>query len=181
MEEPTVGSEFAGYRIEDFAGQGGMGVVFRATQIALRRPVALKLISPELAGDADFRAIHTSLQTPLRGGDHLRNGVRRRRVPRRAQARPTQVRQRLAGGRYALGVAATWAGSFAGFGADRITARAPCLGTKVIPLRTPLSGRRRAGARSVRSITRRTTTFISNSAKLAPMQRRMPPPKGSQV
>ena len=33
-----------------------MGVVYRATQLALDRPVALKVIAPDLAGDADFRA-----------------------------------------------------------------------------------------------------------------------------
>src|SRR5262245_1812491 len=32
-----------------------MGVVYRATELALDRPVALKLIAPELAGDAAFR------------------------------------------------------------------------------------------------------------------------------
>jgi Protein kinase domain len=32
-----------------------MGVVYRATELALDRPVALKLIAPELAGDAVFR------------------------------------------------------------------------------------------------------------------------------
>jgi hypothetical protein len=32
-----------------------MGVVYRATELALDRPVALKLIAPELAGDASFR------------------------------------------------------------------------------------------------------------------------------
>jgi serine/threonine protein kinase len=32
-----------------------MGVVFRATQIALQRPVALKAIAPELATDSDYR------------------------------------------------------------------------------------------------------------------------------
>jgi serine/threonine protein kinase/DNA-binding beta-propeller fold protein YncE len=50
-----VGSEFAGYRIEAIAGEGGMGRVYRATQIALDRPVALKVIVPELAGDGAFR------------------------------------------------------------------------------------------------------------------------------
>jgi serine/threonine protein kinase len=49
------GATFAGCRIEDVAGRGGMGVVFRATQIALQRPVALKAIAPELAADEGFR------------------------------------------------------------------------------------------------------------------------------
>ena len=56
MPDLPAGSVFSGYRIEDVAGQGGMGVVYRATQIALRRPVALKLIVPELADDVGFRA-----------------------------------------------------------------------------------------------------------------------------
>ena len=50
-----IGNEIAGYRIDAVVGRGGMGVVYRATEIALDRPVALKLIAPELAGDARFR------------------------------------------------------------------------------------------------------------------------------
>ena len=53
--ELQAGSVFAGYRIEGFAGQGAMGVVYRASQIALERQVALKLIVPELADDVSFR------------------------------------------------------------------------------------------------------------------------------
>ena len=49
------GSTFAGYRIEAEAGRGGMGIVYRATQIALGRPVALKLIAADFAGDRSFR------------------------------------------------------------------------------------------------------------------------------
>jgi serine/threonine protein kinase len=52
---PDVGTQLAGYRIDGVLGRGGMGVVFRATELALDRPVALKLIAPELAGDASFR------------------------------------------------------------------------------------------------------------------------------
>ena len=52
---PDVGTQFAGYRIEGVVGRGGMGVVFRATELALDRPVALKLIAPELTGDDSFR------------------------------------------------------------------------------------------------------------------------------
>ncbi len=49
------GSTFAGCRLEAIAGRGGMGVVFRATQLALQRPVAVKAIAPEFAADKDYR------------------------------------------------------------------------------------------------------------------------------
>jgi streptogramin lyase len=54
---PTLheGDEFAGHRIMGIAGRGGMGVVYRALQLDLDRPVALKLIAPQLAEDPDFR------------------------------------------------------------------------------------------------------------------------------
>jgi len=49
------GAMFAGYRIESVVGRGGMGVVYRATDLSLERPVALKLVAPELAEDDQFR------------------------------------------------------------------------------------------------------------------------------
>ena len=49
------GTEFAGHLIDTVAGRGGMGVVYRATQMALERVVALKLIIPELADDPSLR------------------------------------------------------------------------------------------------------------------------------
>ena len=50
------GSTLAGYRVEALIGRGGMGVVYRATDLSLERPVALKLIAPELAQDERFRS-----------------------------------------------------------------------------------------------------------------------------
>lgn len=50
------GVTFAGYRVESLVARGGMGVVYRATDLSLMRPVALKLIAPELAEDARFRS-----------------------------------------------------------------------------------------------------------------------------
>jgi streptogramin lyase len=52
----SSGATFAGYRVESLVGRGGMGVVYRATDLSLERPVALKLIAPELAHDERFRA-----------------------------------------------------------------------------------------------------------------------------
>src|SRR5215218_3140081 len=54
--ELKVGDTFAGHRIDALAGRGGMGVVYRATDLALDRQVALKLIAPAAALDPVFRA-----------------------------------------------------------------------------------------------------------------------------
>src|SRR5438105_10757981 len=52
---PVAGSRVAGYWLEEQIGRGGMAVVFRAQDERLERQVALKVLSPELAADEEFR------------------------------------------------------------------------------------------------------------------------------
>ena len=52
---PAAGARIAGYVLEEEIGAGGMAVVFRARDERLDRLVALKLLTPGLAGDAEFR------------------------------------------------------------------------------------------------------------------------------
>jgi serine/threonine protein kinase len=49
------GYVIGGYRIDELISRGGMGAVYRATNLALNRIYALKVIAPELAGDDQFR------------------------------------------------------------------------------------------------------------------------------
>src|ERR671911_2886129 len=53
--DPHVGRVVAGYRIEERIGRGGMGLVYRAEHINLRRGAAIKIIAPELAETSGFR------------------------------------------------------------------------------------------------------------------------------
>ncbi len=55
MTDLAPGTRFAGCRIVGVAGRGGMGVVYSAVEERLDRPVALKLIAPRHAADAEFR------------------------------------------------------------------------------------------------------------------------------
>jgi Protein kinase domain len=66
----TVGSQFAGYRIEGIAGRGGMGVVYRARDETLDRVVALKFIASDLASTPGFRERFTAESKTAASLDH---------------------------------------------------------------------------------------------------------------
>jgi len=51
----SPGSTFAGYEVKSVVGAGGMGILYRARQVRLDRPVALKLVEPEVARDPVVR------------------------------------------------------------------------------------------------------------------------------
>jgi CheY-like chemotaxis protein len=55
MDDPRLRTVIAGYRIEERVGRGGMGVVYRAEHINLRRRAAVKIIAPDLAESDGFR------------------------------------------------------------------------------------------------------------------------------
>ena len=49
-----IGRVFDGrYQVESLLGTGGMGTVYRCTQLSVNRPVALKILKPQYAADLD--------------------------------------------------------------------------------------------------------------------------------
>src|SRR5271167_3917975 len=55
--DPMLGRVVAGrYRLEARAGEGGMGIVYRARHVLIDRVVAVKLIRPDLRGETHLRA-----------------------------------------------------------------------------------------------------------------------------
>ena len=49
--DPMIGTKVAHYEVIECIGQGGMGRVYRATDLRLQRPVALKLLRPRTSDD----------------------------------------------------------------------------------------------------------------------------------
>src|SRR3712207_3894119 len=58
------------YRLDERIATGGMGVVWRATDTRLNRPVAVKVLKHELADDPQFR---TRLDTEARNAAALQH------------------------------------------------------------------------------------------------------------
>lgn len=56
-KDPLIGSTFAGrYSIERRLGRGGMGVVYQALQLDVRRKVVIKILAPDWVGDPEALA-----------------------------------------------------------------------------------------------------------------------------
>jgi serine/threonine protein kinase len=51
--DPLIGARIGGFAIEHLLGRGRYGAVYKSQQIALHRPVAIKVLAPEFAKDPE--------------------------------------------------------------------------------------------------------------------------------
>jgi hypothetical protein len=66
-----VGRQIDNYRVDLLLGEGGMGSVYRAQDVNLARPVALKVMHPQFANQPEFRQrFLQEAQAAARLGDH---------------------------------------------------------------------------------------------------------------
>ncbi|GCE12625.1 serine/threonine protein kinase [Tengunoibacter tsumagoiensis] len=56
LQDPLLGKKLGPYRIEGKLGQGGMASVYKGSHTRLQRDVAIKVISSQIADQADFQA-----------------------------------------------------------------------------------------------------------------------------
>ena len=66
------------YRIEELLGQGGMGTVYRAEHVHMRRTVAFKVKVPRRIADPCFRSVLLGQFRPCRPAI---DAIRRARIP----------------------------------------------------------------------------------------------------
>src|SRR5262249_12718243 len=49
-----LGQKIPGYQLVEKLGQGSMGTVYKARQLSMNRPVAIKVLQPRLAANREF-------------------------------------------------------------------------------------------------------------------------------
>ncbi len=67
QNDSSIGQVIDGYRILEVLGKGGMGIVYKAEDIALHRAVAIKMIAPDLSSNESFlRRFHSEARALAR-------------------------------------------------------------------------------------------------------------------